>query len=80
VLLATGALLDGGGSGDAARILAERDGATVAGLAAGLTDGGAEEVRQRFRSFGTCSVIEPLEDLVVLGALPAPRPRRTLHH
>ncbi|MEE2052388.1 hypothetical protein [Nocardiopsis tropica] len=80
VLLATGALLDGGGSGDAARILAERDGATVAGLAAGLTDGGAEEVRQRFRSFGTCSVTEPLEDLVVLGALPAPRPRRTLHH
>ncbi|MFD3688184.1 hypothetical protein ACFWTE_25575 [Nocardiopsis sp. NPDC058631] len=75
VLLATGVLLGGGAAEDAARVLAERDGATVAGLAAKLTDEEAETVRGTFRSFGTCSVTDPLEDLVVLGALPAPGPR-----
>ena len=75
VLLATHVLLGGGGAEDAAGVLAERDGATVAGLAAKLTDEEAENVRGGFRSFGTCSVTEPLEDLVVLGALPASRPR-----
>ena len=75
VLLATGVLLGGGSAADAALALAERDGETVAGLVAKLTDEEAAHVRRRFRSFGTCSVTDPLEDLVVLGALPAPGPR-----
>jgi hypothetical protein len=75
VLLATAALLDGASERDAAFVLADRDGPRLAALAAKLTDAEAERVRGRFRSFGTCSVTEPLEDLVVLGALPASRTR-----
>ncbi len=75
VLLATAALLDGVSEREAALVLADRDGPRLAALAAKLTDDEAERVRGRFRSFGTCSVTEPLEDLVVLGALPASRAR-----
>ncbi|MCK9868662.1 hypothetical protein MRI28_03175 [Nocardiopsis dassonvillei] len=75
VLLATAALLDGASEREAALVLADRDGPRLAALAAKLTDDEARRVRDRFRSFGTCSVTEPLEDLVVLGALPASRAR-----
>ncbi|NKY77301.1 hypothetical protein HGB46_01735 [Nocardiopsis dassonvillei] len=75
VLLATAALLDGASEREAALVLADRDGPRLAALAAKLTDEEARAVRGRFRSFGTCSVTEPLEDLVVLGALPASRAR-----
>lgn len=69
VLLATDTLVRGGSAADAARVLAERDGGVLAARAAGLTAREAAAVRAGFRSFGTCSIIEPLEDLVVLGAL-----------
>ena len=71
--MATAALLDGSPPKEAVGLLAERDGPRLAGLAAELTDTEAQKVRRTFRSFGTCSVTEPLEDLVVLGALPASR-------
>ncbi|WP_285733785.1 hypothetical protein [Nocardiopsis sp. ATB16-24] len=73
ILVATAALLDGSPPKEAVGLLAERDGPRLAGLAAELTDTEAQKVRRTFRSFGTCSVTEPLEDLVVLGALPASR-------
>jgi hypothetical protein len=73
VLLAVHALVSGGGPGDAARVLADRDRSAVAARAAALTHEDAVAVRRAFRSFGTCSVTEPLEDLVVLGALPVAR-------
>ncbi|MGW9348966.1 hypothetical protein [Nocardiopsis flavescens] len=69
VLLATDTLVRGGTAADAAGVLADRDGKSLASRAAGLTAGEAAAVRAGFRSFGTCSIIEPLEDLVVLGAL-----------
>ncbi|WP_017569129.1 hypothetical protein [Nocardiopsis halotolerans] len=75
VLLATAALIDGATEKEAAHVLADRDGPRLAALAAKLSDAEAERVRRRFRSFGTCSITEPLEDLVVLGALPASRTR-----
>ncbi|MCY9783879.1 hypothetical protein KIK06_08240 [Nocardiopsis sp. EMB25] len=75
LLVATAAAADGAGADDLAGILADRDGAALADAAARLAPNQAEAVRARFLSFGTCSVVEPLEDLVVLGALvPEARP------
>ena len=64
ILAATEALLAGG---DATDVLAERDPATVAALAAKVPD----STRRWFTSFGSCSVLEPLEDLANLGLLDA---------
>ena len=75
VLLATHTLLSGAGPEEAADVLAERDGPALAARIGALTHEEAVSVRRAFRSFGTCSVTEPLEDLVVLGALPAARTR-----
>lgn len=72
VLLATAALLEGATAAEAEAVLADRDGAALAEAAARTTRDGAERTRAAFHSFGTCSISEPLEDLVVLGALPAP--------
>ncbi|MBB5490528.1 hypothetical protein [Nocardiopsis metallicus] len=69
VLLATHILLSGGTAADAAEVLADRDGRALAARVAGLTSEQVERVRSSFRSFGTCSIVEPLDDLVVLGAL-----------
>ena len=48
-------------------LVADRDAGRVAALAAVLPP----DVRSRFCSFGTCSIAEPLEELVGLGLLPA---------
>jgi hypothetical protein len=69
VLAATRTLWDGGTVADAAATLEQRDGAA---LAAGLADGGVEAARRWFTSFGSCSVTEPLDDLVSLGLVPNP--------
>ncbi|MFE1168412.1 hypothetical protein [Nocardiopsis sp. NPDC058789] len=71
VLLATHTLLTGGDEAATAKVLAERDGPALAARAGELTPDEAARVRSHFRSFGTCSITEPLEDLVVLGALHA---------
>ncbi|NNG20077.1 hypothetical protein HJ590_10935 [Naumannella sp. ID2617S] len=52
-------------AGDVAGALAERDGAVVTERVAELDPG----VRQAFRSFGTCSIDEPVEELRGLGLL-----------
>ncbi|WP_017611549.1 hypothetical protein [Nocardiopsis salina] len=75
VLLATAALLDGATAAEAAQVLARRDGHGLARETASIGEAEAERVRTAFHSFGTCSITEPLEDLVVLGLLPAPASR-----
>jgi hypothetical protein len=67
VAAATKALWDGGSVDDATAVLEQRDGAA---LAADLADGGVSAARRWFTSFGSCSVTEPLDDLVALGLLP----------
>jgi hypothetical protein len=64
LLLATDALLAGGSAADAAALLAERDSATVAARVVAID---APAARAAFTSFGTCSVTEPLAELIELG-------------
>ena len=70
VLLATRAGLDGAGTAEVARWLEVEDPDSVR---SGLEDAGADglaSARRWFTSFGSCSVTEPLADLVELGVLP----------
>lgn len=70
VLLATRRLFDGTSLDEAAELLDERDTGRLVELA------GAEDLagaRRWFTSFGSCSVDEPLEDLIDLGLLEVPR-------
>lgn len=65
LLLATAAALDGATADDLAALLAERDGGRVAERVRGLDPA----VRSAFLSFGTCSIDEPVQELVALGLL-----------
>ena len=64
LLVATRTLWDGGSPTEAAEALEQRDGAT---LAQALTPAGVLSARRWFTSFGSCSVTEPLDDLIALG-------------
>ncbi|WP_231336039.1 hypothetical protein [Actinomadura graeca] len=68
LILATEAALDGRPAGDLAGILDHRDALFVAACVSEIADR-AEEIRTAFLSFGTCSISEPLGDLVGLGLL-----------
>jgi hypothetical protein len=74
VLLAVAAALDGAGVDDVAHVLADRDGSALATRAATLDEAGATRLRRWFASFGTCSISEPVDDLVALGLLTPGRP------
>lgn len=63
VMAATQVLWDGGTVDDATEALEQRDGAVLA-----ATD--MSSARRWFRSFGSCSVAEPLDDLIALGLVP----------
>jgi hypothetical protein len=67
LLLATDALLAGGSELDAQRLLAERDGTIVAERVRAVDVTAVERTRRAFTSFGTCSVTEPLAELIELG-------------
>ena len=72
VLLATASAQDGATAQDLEDILAERQAVTLAGT---LSARGAERIaraRESFASFGTCSIDEPVADLVALGLLEEP--------
>jgi hypothetical protein len=71
VLAATAAAEADADSGDVARILSERSPEAVCAAVRGLTAEQAHRVRRRFLSFGTCSVTEPLDDLIALGLVAA---------
>ena len=62
VMAATQSLWDGGSVDDATDALEQRDGAALA-----ATD--LSSARRWFTSFGSCSVTEPLDDLIALGLL-----------
>lgn len=72
VLLATRATLDSAGIDEVAAVLEEQDAATLTARLRDVGDPGLESARRWFRSFGSCSVLEPLEDLVDLDLLPDP--------
>jgi hypothetical protein len=69
VLLATRDCLDGARDDETARILAERDHDKVAARVAELGDAKRASTRDWFVSFGSCSIAEPIDDLVALGLL-----------
>lgn len=69
VLLATRRAFDGAPVDEVVATLEERDAAVLAAAAA---DPDLASTRRWFRSFGSCSVTEPLDDLVALGLLEAP--------
>jgi len=70
VLLATRAGLDGAGVGELAAVLEEQDAAEVGRRVGDADQDTLSATRDWFISFGSCSVLEPLEDLVDLGLLP----------
>jgi hypothetical protein len=65
VLAATAVLWDGGSAADAAEVLEQRDGTALA-------DVDVATARRWFTSFGSCSVTEPLDDLIALSLLEKP--------
>jgi hypothetical protein len=67
VLLATRAALDGG---DPVSVLESREGAALAAQARSLTEQRAGGTRRWFASYGSCSITEPLDDLIALDLLP----------
>ncbi|MCB0895076.1 MAG: hypothetical protein H6529_17970 [Nocardioides sp.] len=69
VLLATRRAFDGAPAGDVVAVLEERDAIAVASAAMSEDLAGA---RRWFTSFGSCSVDEPLDDLIALGLLEKP--------
>ncbi|MGN6792596.1 MAG: hypothetical protein ACTHJW_09430 [Streptosporangiaceae bacterium] len=72
VLLATCAAVDGADVAEIAAILGQRDRAAVAAAIQALDAETAAEIRWLFTSFGTCSINEPVADLVSLGLLSRP--------
>lgn len=70
VLLATRATLDSAGIDEVAALLERQDSAQTTGQVREVGEPGLESARRWFRSFGSCSVLEPLEDLIDLDLLP----------
>lgn len=71
VMLATRASLDGSSPGDVAAVLEQQEGAAVQAALGETRAEGLVSARRWFTSFGSCSVLEPLEDLIDLDLLPA---------
>jgi len=69
IFAATAAALRGDSPADLAAVLALRRPDPVLELLAGLSEYEAAAVRRLFGSFGCCGVIDPVHDLVELGAL-----------
>ncbi|MEN3301041.1 hypothetical protein [Pseudonocardia sp.] len=73
LLLATEAVARGADDADVRALLAERDGAVVAARVRELGEDRVAAARARFLSFGTCSITDPLTELVDLGLVDRPR-------
>ncbi len=69
VLLATVHAQDGASAEDLKDILAERQAVTLAGTLSALGGERIARARESFVSFGTCSIDDPVADLVALGLL-----------
>jgi hypothetical protein len=72
VLLATSAAASGAPVSEIAAILGQRDRAAIAAAVGSLDGETAAEIRWLFTSFGTCSIDEPVADLVSLGLVSKP--------
>jgi hypothetical protein len=70
VLAATRAGLDGASTDEIAAVLDEHEAAEVLGLLRKAGPDGLVSARRWFTSIGSCSVLEPLEDLIDLDLLP----------
>ena len=70
MLLATRASLDGAAPDDVAAILDASDAKTITRMLDETGSDGLASARRWFTSFGSCSVLEPLQDLVELDLLP----------
>lgn len=72
VLLATRRAFDGAGRDDVVATLEQRDGVALAADARAVGDADLAGARRWFTSFGSCSIQEPLDDLLALGLLETP--------
>ena len=72
VLVAVDAALEGASSDELAATLAQRDEAVLARQAGDIDEQRARSLRRWFASYGSCSIIEPVDDLVALGLLTPP--------
>lgn len=70
LLLATDAAVRGAHRAELVALLAQRDPAVIANQIAELDGERAVAARSMFLSFGTCSITEPLTELIDLGLLP----------
>jgi hypothetical protein len=71
VLVAVALALDGSDPSLVTEVLAERRAEEIAARAGLITDDRARAVRRFFASYGSCSIAEPVDDLVALGLLAA---------
>jgi hypothetical protein len=69
VLLATRTLFDGRSAADAEKLLEQRDRVAVGEQVRALGTDGVRSTRRWFTSLGSCSVLEPVDDLVDLGLI-----------
>ena len=76
VLIATLDAAAGRPLAEVTSVLAQRDSAALAGRARELNEADMATARHCFRSFGTCSVLDPLADLRDLGLILTGAPRR----
>ena len=67
VLAAVEALVEGATEAEAADLLVGRDRSGVVEQVGGWNEAQAARVRRRFRSFGCCGVLDPVNDLLGLG-------------
>lgn len=72
LLLATRAALDGAGPADLEAVLTARDPGALCGRLSEEGSARLTSARRWFRSFGSCSIIEPVDDLVHLGLINRP--------
>jgi hypothetical protein len=70
VMLAAHQALAGADVGDLQSVLSQRDSRRLAADFSAMSAAEAAALRLRFRSFGTCSISDPLEDLVALDLAP----------
>jgi hypothetical protein len=73
LLVAIEALVDGGSQSEAADLLGESDRQSVLDHVALWDDTQASRIRRRFRSFGCCGVLDPINDLIALGLIAEPQ-------
>jgi hypothetical protein len=73
LLVAVEALVDGGSVNGAADLLGESGRESVLARVAAWNDTQASRIRRRFRSFGCCGVLDPINDLAALGLIAEPQ-------